>query len=103
MEQQNEGRLWIRLMSKHRVDKDMLVPCTRDDPQAALREALPKLDLSQPLWLPRHEQDWARYALTRFKPEHFVEPVLFDYMEISYIYAENEAKTARARNPIEDA
>lgn len=100
---EDTGRLWIRLMKKHRVERDMLIACTRDDPQAALREALPKMDLSQPMWLSRHKSDWEQYALTRFKPEHFMEPVHFDCMEISYIYAENEAKTARRHDPWEDA
>ena len=43
------GRLWVRLMKRHRVERDAAVPCTRDDPEAALRELLPKLDLSQPV------------------------------------------------------
>ena len=46
------GRLWVRLMKRHRVERDATVPCTRDDPEAALRELLPRLDLSQPVWLP---------------------------------------------------
>ncbi|MEG0996493.1 MAG: hypothetical protein RSH26_05980, partial [Clostridia bacterium] len=79
------GKLWIRLVKKHRVARDVMVPCTRDDPCAALREALAKLDLSQPMWLPKHLKDWSEYALTRFKPEDFMDSVWFDSMEISYI------------------
>ena len=60
------GRLWVRLIKRHRVERDATVPCTRDDPEAALRELLPRLDLSQPVWLPRHRADWEEYALTRF-------------------------------------
>lgn len=97
------GRLWVRLMKKHRVEKDATVPCTRDDPEEALRELLPKLDLSQPVWLARHRADWEEYALTVFKPEHFMEPVWFDRMEISYIFPEDEKKPGRRRNPLEDA
>ena len=52
------GRLWVRLMKRHRVERDAIAPCTRDDPEAALRELLPRLDLSQPMWLPRHRADW---------------------------------------------
>ena len=84
------------------MQRDALVPCTRDDPETALREALPKMDLSQPVWLPRHRQDWDEYALARFTPEHFMEAVPFDYMEISYIYPEDEKKTARRRSVLED-
>ena len=97
------GRLWVRLMKRHRVERDATVPCTRDDPEAALRELLPQLDLSQPMWLARHRADWNAYALARFMPEHFVESVPFDYMEISYIFPEDEKKPARPRNPSWDA
>ena len=90
------GRLWVRLMKRHRVERDATVPCTRDDPEAALRELLPKLDLSQPVWLPRHPRRLGRIcAEPRFLPEHFMEAVPFDYMEISYIFPEDEKKAAR--------
>lgn len=103
MKEPLSGRLWIRLLKKHRVAQDALIPCARNNPQDALREALPKMDLSQPLWLPRHQADWEEYALTRFRPEDFIEPVWFDSMEISYVYPENEEKQARRRLPLEDA
>ncbi len=98
-----EGRLWIRLFKGHKVANDMLIACGRDDPREALREALGKLDMSQPIWLARHEQDWAQYAMARFKPEHFMEHIDYDYMDISYIYGENQPRTARRREPYEDA
>lgn len=101
-QQENQGRLWIRLMKRHKVANSLMVPCTRDNPQAALADALPTLDLSQPMWLSRHEQDWADYAMTRFKPEHFVEAVPFDSMEISYIYGEEEPHARRSRHVLED-
>ncbi len=79
-----------------------MIPCAHDQVEEALRELLPKLDLSQPMWLDRHRQDWAEYSLTRFKPEHFMEPVDFDFMEISYIFPEDEKKAARKRNILQD-
>ena len=97
-----QGKLWIRLIRKHKVITSLMVPCTREDPQEALRQALPTLDLSQPMWLSRHQADWDEYALTRFKPEHFVDSVPFDSMEISYVYAEDEGKTQRRRHVLED-
>ena len=79
MNEPQTGRLWIRLVKKHRIAKDVLVPCTRETPQEALREALP-----------------------RFRPEHFVDAVWFDSMEISYVYPEDEKKQARRRSVLED-
>ena len=97
-----KGRLWVRLMKRHRVDRDALIECEHDQAEDALRELLPKLDLSQPMWLSRHQTDWDEYALTRFKPEHFIEAVPFDSMEISYVYGEDEGKTQRRRHVLED-
>ncbi len=85
-----QGRLWIRLIKKHRILKDTIVPCDREDPLPALALALPPMDLSQPLWLARHQSDWDSYALTRFMPDHFLEAVPFDHMEISYIAPEEK-------------
>lgn len=97
------GRLWIRLMKKHRVAKSIMTPCTRDNPEEALQRVLPAEDLGQPLWLPRHVNDWAEYAMTRFMPDHFVEFFPYDSMEISYIYPEDEDRQSRRRNPWEEA
>ncbi len=102
MSAKNEGRLWIRLVKGQRCQKDAQAPCRREDPEAALREALPLLDVSQPLWLPRHRADWEEYAFTRFLPEHFVDSVAFDRMEISYIFPEGQKKPDRVRSPLED-
>lgn len=102
-QQTNDGRLWIRLMKKNRCLKDVTVTCLRDDPQEALRLALPDMDISQPLWLPRHKADWEEYALAHFLPDHFVDSVPFDRMEISFIFPEDAKKPARKRNPLEDA
>ena len=54
------------------------------------------------MWLPRHRQDWEEYSLTRFRPEHFVESVDFDYMEVSFIFPEDEKKQTRKRHLLED-
>ena len=48
-----------------------------------------------------HEADWEEYSLTRFRPEHFVESVDFDYMELSYIFPDDK-KQARQRHILED-
>lgn len=102
MPQTAKGRIWVRLVKGHRVQRDALAECLHDDAEEALRELLPTLDLGQPMWLPRHRQDWEEYSLTRFRPEHFVESVDFDYMEVSFIFPEDGKKSARRRNILED-
>ncbi|NLI21251.1 MAG: hypothetical protein GX418_06880 [Clostridiales bacterium] len=91
------GRMWIRLMRGHRALRDLLVPCRADEPLEALREAMHTLDLSMPVWLPRHQADWGSFALTRFLPEHFMDSVDFERMEVSYIAPDEERNPHRAK------
>ena len=100
MTEEGRGRIWIRLIKKNHSLQDAVVPAPRDEPEAALREALATLDISQPMWLPRHRLDWGEYAFTRFLPEHFVDSVPFDRLEVSYLFPENEEKPVRRKRSI---
>ena len=86
------GRMWVRAVKGHRATRDLTVPCRRAEPQASLREALRTLDIGMPMWLSRHQADWDAFALTRFLPEHFLESVDFDRLEVSYIAPDEERK-----------
>lgn len=87
-----KGRLWVRVLRGHRAVKDVMVPCARFAPLEALREAMREADLGMPVWLPKHQADWEKFGLTRLKPEHFLESVDFDSVELSYIAPESERK-----------
>ena len=41
--------LWVKTIRKHHIDLQTTVPCGRDDPREALREACHELDLPEPL------------------------------------------------------
>lgn len=79
------GGIWVRLMKRTRIEKDMTQPCAREEWQDALDEACHKLDVTRPMVLPRHERDWDEFSQTRFLKEHFMEDVPFDRMEVEYI------------------
>ena len=91
------GRMWLRMIKNNRSKGDLTVACDFDQPQPALREALHTLDISMPVWLPRHQKDWVEFSLTRFTAEHFLEPIPFDRLEISFIAPEEKQKK---RNPL---
>jgi len=91
------GRMWLRLMKANRAKGDLTVACDFEQPQLALREAMHQLDLSMPVWLPRHQKDWQEFSLTRFTAEHFLEAISFDRLEISFIAPEDRKKK---RNPM---
>ena len=86
------GRLWVRLIRGHRTVKDVTVPCDAKNPLAALREAAHLLDLSMPVWLPRHQADWVQFKLSHFTQDHFLEKIDFDRMEIEYLAPDEERK-----------
>ena len=67
--------IWVRLIKRNRIEKDITVPCARADWQEALAEACHALDMGKPLVLPRHERDWEQFSQARFLKEHFVEDV----------------------------
>ena len=77
--------IWVKLVRHGRTVRDVTVPCGRRDWGEALTEACHRLGLQRPFVLPRHERDFDEYGLTRFLPEHFLEAVPFDRMEVEYI------------------
>ena len=50
--------LWLRTIRHHRIDRQAVEPCTRDNPHDALEEACRKLDISHPIWLDKNEREW---------------------------------------------
>ena len=42
--------------------------------------------------LPRHERDWDQFSQARFLPDHFVESVGFDRMEVEFIDPDKKKK-----------
>lgn len=77
--------LWVRTIRHHRIDKQIVEPCTRNQPQEALEAALRKLDLARPLWLDKNQREWDDFGQTRFLPDAFLESVPFERLEIEYI------------------
>ncbi len=89
--------LWVRTIRHHRLDKQIVEPCRRDDPSDALSEACRKLDISRPLWLDKNQREWDDFGQTRFLPDAFMESVNFDRLEIEFI--DPDAKKKRSTDP----
>lgn len=89
--------LWLRTIRHHRIDRQAVEPCTRDNPHDALEEACRKLDISHPIWLDKNEREWEEFGQTRFLPDAFLDSVDFDRMEIEYI--DPDAKKKRSKDP----
>lgn len=89
--------LWLRTIRHHRIDRQAVEPCTRDNPHDALEEACRKLDISHPIWLDKNEREWEEFGQTRFLPDAFLDSVDFDRMEIEYI--DPDAKKEKVKRP----
>lgn len=79
------GQLWVRIVKKNKIIESRTAPCAYESWREALDEICHELDVSRPVIIPRHERDWDAFGLTTFLPEHFVESVSFDKMELQYI------------------
>ena len=77
--------IWVRLIKHGKIMESNVQPCAPDEWEAALTEACRALDTPKPVILPRHERDYHSFHQARFLPEHFVESVSFDRMEVEYI------------------
>ena len=88
------GQLWVRLIRKNRIIDSRTAPCTYETWQTALDDLCHALDVSRPVIVPRHERDWERFGPTTFLPEHFIDAVPFDKMELQYIDPDRKKQTA---------
>lgn len=84
--------IWVRLMHKTRIERDMTVECAHEEWQDALEKACRQLDVGRPMVLPRHERDWEQFSQARFLKEHFVEDISFDRMEVEFIDPDKKKK-----------
>ena len=77
--------IWVRLMKRNHIMRDGVFPCALPQWQEALDTACHDMDVPRPMLLPHHERDWEEFSQARFLPEHFVESVDFDRMEVEFI------------------
>ncbi len=84
--------IWVRLIRHGKIVDSNVQPCGPDEWEDALTEACRQLDAPKPVILPRHERDYQNFHQARFLPEHFVESVPFDRMEVEYIDPEARKK-----------
>lgn len=78
-------RLWIRLIRDHRISVQATAPCVPGEEKDVLIELCKQEDLPCPLWLSKHEKEYASFRRTFFRPEHFIEEVDFDRLEIEFL------------------
>lgn len=91
------ARLWAKIIMKHRIEQQMTVPCVWGYAEDALVGVCRELDIPCPIWLGKHEREFEEFRHTAFLPEHFMEEVPFQKLEIEYLDDEN--KKRRSSDP----
>ena len=91
------ARLWVRIIEKHRIARQATAPCTPSDAAEALAEVCHDFDIPCPLWLHKQEHEFEAFRHTAFLPEHFMEDVPFDRLEIEYL--DDTGKKRRSNDP----
>ena len=79
------ARLWAKIIIKHRISKQDTMPCVWGGAEEALTELCREFDIPCPIWLGKHEREFDEFRRTVFLPEHFMETVPFDKLEIEFL------------------
>ena len=90
-------RLWAKIIKKQRIDRQATAPCAFEDAQDALTELCHEFDIPRPLWLNKHVREFEEFRRTAFLPEHFMEDVPFQRLEIEFL--EDDGRTRKSRDP----
>lgn len=91
------ARLWARIIVKHRIAEQATAPCTPEGVEDALIELCHDFDIPCPIWLHKHENEFAAFRHTAFLPEHFMEEVPFQRLEIEYL--DDSGKKRKSDDP----
>lgn len=90
-------RLWARIIKRHRIDQQATRDCRFEDVEDALTEMCREFDIPRPIWLEKHYREYESFRRTRFLPEHFMEDVPFQRLEIEYL--DDDDRSRRSSDP----
>ena len=93
-------RLWARIIKNQRIEQQMTAFCTLDETEETLTEICRAFDIPRPLWLNKHCREFGEFRRTRFLPEHFMESVPFDRMEVEFIDPDKKKKNPNPYAPL---
>ena len=95
------SRLWAKIIRKHRIERQGTAQCAISEVEEALTQLCHEFDIPRPLWLDKHYREFNEFRRTHFLPEHFMEEVPFQRLEIEFL--EDDDKTSRrSRDPRND-
>ena len=84
-------RMWLIARKKHKIESqleknvDAAGGFSESSFAHELEEPLREMDIPVPVILPKHIKELAKFSMTTFKADDFVEAVPFDRLEVSLI------------------
>lgn len=90
-------RLWARIVKGHRIVNQGTWDCRYEDVEDALTELCREFDIPRPIWLDKHRREYEEFRRTRFLPEHFMEEIPFQRLEIEYL--DDDDRSRKSRDP----
>ncbi|MBQ3424033.1 MAG: hypothetical protein IJH38_02400 [Clostridia bacterium] len=90
-------RLWARIIRGHRIIRQATEACAWEDVPEALTALCHEFDIPRPLWLDKHKREFEAFHRTQFLPDHFMEDVTFQRLEIEFL--EDDENARRSRDP----
>ena len=90
-------RLWARIINRHRIERQATYDCQYSEAEEALTELCREFDIPRPIWLEKHCREYEEFRRTQFLPEHFMEEVPFQKLEIEYL--DDDDRSRRSRDP----
>lgn len=91
-------KLWAKKITKNHITDSIVVKnnediATSEKRDKCLKDICQKLDLSVPIWLKKHNEEFSQFKYVTFYPQDFIDDVDFDKLEIELI--DDEKKSAR--------
>lgn len=88
--------LWARAIKKTRIVRSETVELG-DDLMEAIGALCMLLDIPRPLFLSKHEREWAQFQQTTFTKDHFIESIPYDKIEFEQF--DPNAKKKKSQDP----
>ncbi|NLG25236.1 MAG: hypothetical protein GX558_07755 [Clostridiales bacterium] len=88
-------RLWVKALRDHRIASHQAIECAWGEEKERLIELLKQMDYPAPMWLEKHEREFASFRRTSFTRDHFVEDVAFDQLEVEYLADDGVKRKSR--------
>jgi hypothetical protein len=88
-------RFWAKVFKDNRMLRDTVIEDDTRDTRThkvfrAVDEVCREFDLEKPIWLEVNIGEFKKSRKTRFRQDSFIEPILFDYLEIQVIEEDSQ-------------